>query len=259
MAGIRGGMTCCRGHGGIFVQGKHIQWPGGVPEATTGQPARGAGSAAGSHTASVAAKQRPAREVPPLLLGPDDARGREFWDDLLLAVSTDLAEMQHTNAGTTALLPNHSPPSAPCAHEGPPSQLPSASVYREGREASSAGETRQPVLAGSGMAGGAGFKSFSMPLLERRCQVRVSGEVRSQVVGVLFGRSCVSYLSGAGPVVDTDRNVASMVLEALLKCPVDVRGAVASRVVLAGGGVMLPGFQDLLLKECTLLARLVPR
>jgi hypothetical protein len=236
MAGIRGGMTCCRGHGGIFVQGKHIQWPGGVPEATTGQPARGAGSAAGSHTASVAAKQRPAREVPPLLLGPDDARGREFWDDLLLAVSTDLAEMQHTNAGTTALLPNHSPPSAPCAHEGPPSQLPSASVYREGREASSAGETRQPVLAGSGMAGGAGFKSFSMPLLERRCQVRVSGEVRSQVVGVLFGRSCVSYLSGAGPVVDTDRNVASMVLEALLKCPVDVRGAVASRVVLAGGG-----------------------
>eukprot|EP00802_Teleaulax_amphioxeia_P028732 Tamp_30522.p1 GENE.Tamp_30522~~Tamp_30522.p1 ORF type:complete len:144 (+),score=23.50 Tamp_30522:44-433(+) len=50
-----------------------------------------------------------------------------------------------------------------------------------------------------------------------------------------------------------------MVLETLLKCPVDVRGAVASRVVPAGGGAMLPGFQELLIHECTHLARLVPR
>ena len=217
-----------------------MQWTGGVREAaTTGQPARAAGAAPSSHashtshaspTPLVAAHQAPALEVPPMLLGPDDAGGREFWDHLLLAVS----------------------------------------AYREERDGGErdGGETRQPVLAASGMAGGADLKNLStlstlstlsLPLLERRWQVSVSSEVSRQVVRVLFGRSCASHLSGAGPGVDTERSVASMVLEALLKCPVDVRGAVASRVVLAGGGVMLAGFQELLMQECALLARIVPR
>ena len=61
----------------------------------------------------------------------------------------------------------------------------------------------------------------------QRWQVAVSRQVRQEVMGILFGGSCASYLAGAGTAnVDRESSVGVLVLDALLKCPLDVRAQV---------------------------------
>ena len=64
-------------------------------------------------------------------------------------------------------------------------------------------------------------------------QVKMSSEVRRDLLGVLFGGSCASFVTAAGPsAVDKESSVGVLVLEALLRCPVDVRAKVAAKVPL---------------------------
>lgn len=64
-------------------------------------------------------------------------------------------------------------------------------------------------------------------------QVKMSSEVRRDLLGVLFGGSCASFVTAAGPsAVDTESSVGVLVLEALLRCPIDVRARVAAKVPL---------------------------
>ena len=251
-ARVGGGVMRWLAHvlGCLMPQGKHVLWAGGLREdAATRQAVGVVGEAAASSTPPAGERQRaPAATGTALPPGPDDTGGREVWEELLLAVCAPPLDQPHAPSEA------HSSTSFPAPAAAGTSASTSASEARDARA------TREPVGAASEGAEGAGWITVSLPLGGATWQARVSREARRQVLAVLFGRSCVSYVGGAGPGgVDTERSVAGMVLETLLKCPVDVRGAVASKVVPAGGAAMLAGFEELLMHECTQLVRLVPR
>jgi len=67
--------------------------------------------------------------------------------------------------------------------------------------------------------------------------LHVDGRLRERACEVLFERD------------GEDTSVATLVLDSLVKCPVDTRRALAENIVLMGGTAMLPGFRARLMGE----------
>lgn len=84
--------------------------------------------------------------------------------------------------------------------------------------------------------------SVSYPL-KGAANLQVDGLLRESVCEVLFE-------------VDGERqSVATMVLDALLACPIDTRRALLANIVLVGGTTMMPGFKARLFEELEDLLR----
>lgn len=50
-----------------------------------------------------------------------------------------------------------------------------------------------------------------------------------------------------------EQNIATIILDSILKCPTDIRRALAENIIIMGGTAMLPGFKHRLLMEIKLL------
>ncbi|KAJ8341605.1 hypothetical protein SKAU_G00338960 [Synaphobranchus kaupii] len=72
--------------------------------------------------------------------------------------------------------------------------------------------------------------------------VHIKGSIRDSVMEMLFEQD------------NEEKSVATLVLDALLKCPIDTRKALSENLVVIGGTAMLPGFQHRLLAELRFLA-----
>jgi len=79
--------------------------------------------------------------------------------------------------------------------------------------------------------------------LEGNKVLHIEGKVRENTCEILFQRD------------GEDRSVATLVLDAICKCPVDMRRCMAENVVLMGGTAMLPGFKHRMLQELTSLIK----
>jgi len=82
--------------------------------------------------------------------------------------------------------------------------------------------------------------------LSSGAKIRISSTAR-RVGSLLFGDECGRISA------DPERSIARLALEALLKCPIDARAQVASRIVLAGGVSMLQGFQNRFMQDLKFL------
>ncbi|XP_076346657.1 actin-related protein 10-like [Tachypleus tridentatus] len=65
----------------------------------------------------------------------------------------------------------------------------------------------------------------------------IPGEIRSYAPEIMFERS------------GDEQSIASLILDAILKSPIDVRTTLAENLVIMGGNTMLPGFKHRLLAE----------
>ncbi|XP_064184952.1 actin-related protein 10-like isoform X1 [Anguilla rostrata] len=72
--------------------------------------------------------------------------------------------------------------------------------------------------------------------------VHIKGSIRDSVMEILFEQD------------NEEKSVATLVLDALLKCPIDTRKALSENLVVVGGTAMLPGFLHRLLAEIRFLA-----
>uniref|UniRef100_A0A3Q2QWI4 Actin related protein 10 n=1 Tax=Fundulus heteroclitus TaxID=8078 RepID=A0A3Q2QWI4_FUNHE len=71
--------------------------------------------------------------------------------------------------------------------------------------------------------------------------LHVKGSIRDSVMEILFEQD------------NEEKSVASMILDALVKCPIDTRKVLSENLVVIGGTAMLPGFLHRLLAEIRLL------
>uniref|UniRef100_A0A8C7IVH8 Actin-related protein 10 n=1 Tax=Oncorhynchus kisutch TaxID=8019 RepID=A0A8C7IVH8_ONCKI len=71
--------------------------------------------------------------------------------------------------------------------------------------------------------------------------LHIKGPIRDSVMEMLFEQD------------NEEKSVASLVLDALVKCPIDTRKALSENLVIIGGTAMLPGFLHRLLAEIRLL------
>ncbi|KAJ3109358.1 hypothetical protein HDU96_007246 [Phlyctochytrium bullatum] len=84
------------------------------------------------------------------------------------------------------------------------------------------------------------FRSEATPVVWRMSggeRVTVPGWVRERAAEILFEGD------------DDGESVASVALDAILKCPIDIRTELCENIVLAGGTAMLPGFQARLMEH----------
>ncbi|KPP60284.1 actin-related protein 10-like [Scleropages formosus] len=72
--------------------------------------------------------------------------------------------------------------------------------------------------------------------------IHIKGSIRDSVMEMLFEQD------------NEEKSVATLVLDALVKCPIDTRKVLAENLVVIGGTAMLPGFLHRLLAEIRLLA-----
>ncbi|KAG9336440.1 hypothetical protein JZ751_002787 [Albula glossodonta] len=71
--------------------------------------------------------------------------------------------------------------------------------------------------------------------------IHIKGSIRDSVMEMLFEQD------------NEERSVATLVLDSLIKCPIDTRKALAENLVVIGGTAMLPGFLHRLLAEIRFL------
>ncbi|XP_066550566.1 actin-related protein 10 [Amia ocellicauda] len=71
--------------------------------------------------------------------------------------------------------------------------------------------------------------------------LHIKGPIRDSVIEMLFEQD------------NEEKSVATLVLDALVKCPIDTRKALSENLVIIGGTAMLPGFLHRLLAEIRLL------
>uniref|UniRef100_A0A672JKL2 Actin related protein 10 n=1 Tax=Salarias fasciatus TaxID=181472 RepID=A0A672JKL2_SALFA len=71
--------------------------------------------------------------------------------------------------------------------------------------------------------------------------LHVKGSIRDSVMEILFEQD------------NEEKSVASLILDALVKCPIDTRKVLSENLVVIGGTAMLPGFLHRLLAEIRLL------
>uniref|UniRef100_A0A3P9HL57 Actin related protein 10 n=1 Tax=Oryzias latipes TaxID=8090 RepID=A0A3P9HL57_ORYLA len=71
--------------------------------------------------------------------------------------------------------------------------------------------------------------------------LHINGSVRDSVMEILFEQD------------NEEKSVASLILDALVKCPIDTRKVLCENLVVIGGTSMLPGFLHRLLSEIRLL------
>uniref|UniRef100_A0A8C4DAP5 Actin related protein 10 n=1 Tax=Dicentrarchus labrax TaxID=13489 RepID=A0A8C4DAP5_DICLA len=71
--------------------------------------------------------------------------------------------------------------------------------------------------------------------------LHVKGSIRDSVMEILFEQD------------NEEKSVASLILDALVKCPIDARKVLSENLVVIGGTAMLPGFLHRLLAEIRLL------
>ncbi|KAJ8288812.1 hypothetical protein COCON_G00014710 [Conger conger] len=72
--------------------------------------------------------------------------------------------------------------------------------------------------------------------------IHIKGSIRDSVMEILFEQD------------NEEKSVATLVLDTLLKCPIDTRKALSENLVVIGGTAMLAGFQHRLLSEIRFLA-----
>ncbi|KAJ3101423.1 hypothetical protein HDU97_001353 [Phlyctochytrium planicorne] len=78
-------------------------------------------------------------------------------------------------------------------------------------------------------------------------KVMIPGWVRERAGEILFEGD------------DDGESVASVCLDAIMKCPIDIRTAMAENIVLAGGTAMIPGFQARLMEHILQLLENAPQ
>uniref|UniRef100_A0A3P9PM29 Actin related protein 10 n=1 Tax=Poecilia reticulata TaxID=8081 RepID=A0A3P9PM29_POERE len=71
--------------------------------------------------------------------------------------------------------------------------------------------------------------------------LHVQGSIRDSVMEILFEQD------------NEEKSVATLILDALVKCPIDMRKVLSENLVVIGGTAMLPGFLHRLLAEIRLL------
>lgn len=71
--------------------------------------------------------------------------------------------------------------------------------------------------------------------------LHIKGSIRDSVMEILFEQD------------NEEKSVASLILDALVKCPIDTRKVLSENIVVIGGTAMLPGFLHRLLAEIRLL------
>uniref|UniRef100_A0A3P8UR70 Actin related protein 10 n=1 Tax=Cynoglossus semilaevis TaxID=244447 RepID=A0A3P8UR70_CYNSE len=71
--------------------------------------------------------------------------------------------------------------------------------------------------------------------------LHIKGSIRDSVMEILFEQD------------NEEKSVASLMLDALVKCPIDTRKVLAENLVVIGGTAMMPGFLHRLLAEIRLL------
>uniref|UniRef100_A0A668A2G7 Actin related protein 10 n=1 Tax=Myripristis murdjan TaxID=586833 RepID=A0A668A2G7_9TELE len=71
--------------------------------------------------------------------------------------------------------------------------------------------------------------------------LHIKGSIRDSVMEILFEQD------------NEEKSVASLILDALVKCPIDTRKVLSENLVVIGGTAMLPGFLHRLLAEIRLL------
>uniref|UniRef100_A0A8D3A198 Actin related protein 10 n=1 Tax=Scophthalmus maximus TaxID=52904 RepID=A0A8D3A198_SCOMX len=71
--------------------------------------------------------------------------------------------------------------------------------------------------------------------------LHIKGSIRDSVMEMLFEQD------------NEEKSVASLILDALVKCPIDTRKVLSENLVVIGGTAMLPGFLHRLLAEIRLL------
>ncbi|KAI1895537.1 hypothetical protein AGOR_G00107270 [Albula goreensis] len=71
--------------------------------------------------------------------------------------------------------------------------------------------------------------------------IHIKGSIRDSVMEMLFEQD------------NEERSVATLVLDSLIKCPIDTRKALSENLVVIGGTAMLPGFLHRLLAEIRFL------
>ncbi|KAJ3219637.1 hypothetical protein HDU67_000125 [Dinochytrium kinnereticum] len=84
------------------------------------------------------------------------------------------------------------------------------------------------------------FRSDAEPVVWRLTtgeRVNVPGWVRERAAEILFEGD------------DDGESVASIALDAIMRCPIDIRSEMIENIVLAGGTAMLPGFQPRLMEH----------
>ncbi|CAH1790732.1 unnamed protein product [Owenia fusiformis] len=67
--------------------------------------------------------------------------------------------------------------------------------------------------------------------------LHIDGKIRENSCEVLFERD------------NDEKSIATLILDAILECPIDIRRVLAENIVVVGGTAMLPGFQHRLLAE----------
>ncbi|KAJ8274885.1 hypothetical protein COCON_G00095100 [Conger conger] len=72
--------------------------------------------------------------------------------------------------------------------------------------------------------------------------LHIKGSIRDSVIEMLFEQD------------NEEKSVATLMLDALVKCPIDTRKTLSENLVVVGGTAMLPGFTHRLLAEIRLLA-----
>jgi actin-related protein 10 len=70
--------------------------------------------------------------------------------------------------------------------------------------------------------------------LNSNTYILVPSFVRSQCAQILY---------------DSEHSIANLVLDSVLKCPIDLRNELLQNVLLIGGGVLIPGFKSNLIEE----------
>jgi len=83
-------------------------------------------------------------------------------------------------------------------------------------------------------------KDVSYPLKENQV-LRVDGKLRAHAYDILFNGD------------EEDRSLATLILDSILSTPIDCRRTLAENVVLIGGSVMAPGFENRLHEELSFL------
>ncbi|XP_028677032.1 actin-related protein 10 [Erpetoichthys calabaricus] len=67
--------------------------------------------------------------------------------------------------------------------------------------------------------------------------LHIKGSIRDSVIEILFEQD------------NEEKSIATLILDSLIKCPIDTRKTLSENLVIIGGTAMLPGFQHRLLAE----------
>jgi len=79
--------------------------------------------------------------------------------------------------------------------------------------------------------------------LEGGITLNVDGKIRAHAADTLFEGD------------EEGKSIATLILDSILKCPIDCRKMLAENIVLVGGSVMMPGFESRLMAELKYLLK----